>query len=181
MQLKNYFGLMAVSALFACTTNNSTSEKAIDTTAISTTVDSNATVELKFKDEKLANIYNEYISLKDQLVATQFEGAKPAAGQLSALLKGYDGCEQAGLIAQKISESKDIATQRVAFTDLNTELIPLFKQAELTSGTIYLQHCPMANKGNGGDWLSSAKKIQNPYYGDEMMECGSVVEKITAK
>jgi Cu(I)/Ag(I) efflux system membrane fusion protein len=39
----------------------------------------------------------------------------------------------------------------------------------------------MANKGDGGDWLSSVKKIQNPYYGDEMMECGSVVEEIKTK
>lgn len=181
MQLKNYFGLLAVAVLFACTNNNANTEQATDSLTVTANVDTAKSVTLSFKDEKLAAIYNAYIALKDQLVSTKFEGAKPASGQLSALLKGYDGCEQAGLIAQKISESKDIVLQRAAFTDLNTELIPMFKQAELTAGTIYLQHCPMANKGEGGDWLSSEKKIQNPYYGDEMMECGSVVEKITAK
>ena len=67
------------------------------------------------------------------------------------------------------------------FTALNTDLIALFKNVELTAGTIFVQHCPMANKGDGGDWLSSVKKIQNPYYGDEMMECGSVVEEIKTK
>jgi len=36
----------------------------------------------------------------------------------------------------------------------------------------------MANNGNGGDWLSSEKKIQNPYYGSDMMECGAVLETI---
>jgi hypothetical protein len=39
----------------------------------------------------------------------------------------------------------------------------------------------MANKGDGGDWLSTEKEIRNPYYGDEMLECGRVAEEIKAK
>jgi hypothetical protein len=46
---------------------------------------------------------------------------------------------------------------------------------------IYVQHCPMANNGDGGDWLSAENKIQNPYYGSEMMECGAVIAEIKAK
>jgi hypothetical protein len=36
----------------------------------------------------------------------------------------------------------------------------------------------MANDGNGGYWLSSEPQIKNPYYGDEMLECGEVKEEI---
>lgn len=85
------------------------------------------------------------------------------------------------IIANKIENSTDIAVQRKEFTALSNDVIALFKHADLKSGTIFVQHCPMANKGEGGDWLSSAQKIQNPYYGSEMMECGAVIEEIKTK
>ncbi len=181
MQLKNYFGLLAVTVLFACAGNNSATDKTNDNIEGVAQLDTSAVVTPNFKDEKLGGVYNGYINLKDHLVATNFENAQPAAAKLSTLLKSQEGCENATVLAQKIADAKDIVTQRAAFTALNVELIPLFKHAELTAGSIYVQNCPMANKGDGGDWLSSVKKIQNPYYGDEMMECGSVIETVTAK
>ena len=181
MQLKNYFGLLAVTVLFACAGNNAADDKSNDNADNLAQTDTSSVVIPSFKDEKLGGVYNGYISLKDHLVATNFENAQPAAAQLSTLLKTQEGCENATVLAQKIADSKDIKAQRAAFTALNMELIPLFKHAELTAGSIYVQNCPMANKGDGGDWLSSVKKIQNPYYGDEMMECGSVIETVTTK
>ena len=56
----------------------------------------------------------------------------------------------------------------------------MFKHASIEKGAIFVEHCPMANNGEGGDWLASEKKINNPYYGKEMLECGSVVEEIKA-
>ena len=180
MQGKKYIGLVALglAALVACNSNNQSAETK-DTTTVN--VDTSAVKSLGFQDEKLQNIYTSYIKLKDQLVATNLQTAKPAATELATALKGFEGCENAATIANKIAEAKDIKTQRAAFTDLNVEIIPVFKHAALSSGTIYVQHCPMANNGDGGDWLSSEKKIQNPYYGDEMMECGRVAEEIKAK
>ncbi|RZL54749.1 MAG: DUF3347 domain-containing protein [Pedobacter sp.] len=180
MQGKKYIGLVALvcAALLACNSNKQSAETK-DTTVLAT--DTSVVAPLGFQDEKLQHIYAAYIKLKDQLVATKLETAKPAAIELAKALKSFEGCENAAVIAGKIAEAKDIKAQRAAFTDLNVEIIPVFKHAALTSGTIYVQHCPMANNGDGGDWLSSEKKIQNPYYGDEMMECGRVAEEIIAK
>lgn len=136
---------------------------------------------LSFKDEQVGLIYADYIRLKDELVATKFDDAKSAAKALASSLKAYPGCENTAITAGKIENAKDITAQRKEFTSLSADVIALFKHASLTKGTIYLQHCPMANKGDGGDWLSSEKKIQNPYYGSEMMECGAVLEEIKAK
>jgi Cu(I)/Ag(I) efflux system membrane fusion protein len=36
----------------------------------------------------------------------------------------------------------------------------------------------MANNNNGAIWLSTEKDIKNPYYGDDMLTCGSVIEEI---
>ena len=181
MQLKKYIGLLSVSLLFACTSTESSTDKSHEHGDTLAHTSAESVVPPSFKDANLTPVFAGYINLKDQLVETSFDDARPAAKQLAALLETKDGCENAALIARKIADAKDIATQRAEFTALNTELIPLFKQAELNSGAIYVQHCPMANKGDGGDWLSSAKKIQNPYYGDEMMECGRVLETIEAK
>ncbi|WP_293299535.1 DUF3347 domain-containing protein [Pedobacter sp. UBA4863] len=181
MQINKYLGLFAMAALLACNNGNkSATAETADSTAL-VNADTVSVAALDFKDEKLKHIYSAYIGLKDQLVATKFEEAKQHASELATALKDVVGCENAALIAQKITDAADIKTQRAVFTGLNVELIPVFKQAELTSGTIYVQHCPMANNGDGGDWLASEEKIQNPYYGDEMMECGRVAEKINAK
>jgi Cu(I)/Ag(I) efflux system membrane fusion protein len=40
---------------------------------------------------------------------------------------------------------------------------------------IFVQKCPMANNNKGAFWLSINKEIRNPYYGEQMMTCGSVV------
>lgn len=179
MKGKKYFGLIAVAILMACHSSNKSVETQ-DSTAVAKS-DTVSAATLSFSDEKLQAIYQSYIKLKDQLVATNYNTAKPAANDLAIALKGFEGCENAATIAHKIAEAKDIKAQRTAFNDLNVEVIPVFKHAALTSGTIYLQHCPMANNGDGADWLSSEKNIRNPYYGDEMMECGRVAEEIKAK
>jgi Cu(I)/Ag(I) efflux system membrane fusion protein len=36
----------------------------------------------------------------------------------------------------------------------------------------------MANNNSGADWLSLEKVIKNPYFGDKMLTCGSVVRII---
>ena len=134
-----------------------------------------------FKDSKKAVIFADYVELKDALVKSDAKAASTSAKNLKPLLAEYEGCEKAAGMANRIAESADIRLQRAEFTDLSTDLIALFKNAELSGGTIYVQHCPMANKGNGGDWLSKNKEIRNPYYGNDMLSCGSVVEEIKAK
>lgn len=54
------------------------------------------------------------------------------------------------------------------------ELIKVSKQEK----PVYYQHCPMANKGKGANWLSKENAIKNPYYGSQMLTCGSTVETI---
>ena len=172
--MKKYFGIAMALVVMACnsTENKDTSSaKKVDTTI----------TQLSFSDEKVSQIYTDYLSLKDALVATKFEESKSAAKLLALSLKGYAGCENTALAAGTIETAKDIATQRKIFTYLSTDVIALFKNAAISKGTIYVQHCPMANNGDGGDWLASEKKIQNPYYGGEMMECGAIFEEIKAK
>ena len=77
----------------------------------------------------------------------------------------------------KIVKSTIIKNQRDNFVELNENMIPLIT-AMSNKMELYIQKCPMANKGNGAFWISDQKEIKNPYYGKEMMDCGSVVDKI---
>lgn len=178
--MKNYIGIGAIILLMACNSAEKKSTERKDSTTRKTETAISTSV-LVFKDAKLQNIYTSYISLKDALVAAKQDQAKVAAKSLADELKNFTGCENTAITAHKIELAKDIIEQRKEFTALSSDVIAMFKHAELAKGTIFVQHCPMANKGEGGDWLASEKKIQNPYYGSEMMECGAVIEEIKAK
>ncbi|RZK38326.1 MAG: DUF3347 domain-containing protein [Pedobacter sp.] len=177
--MKPYFLIAILAVLMACNSSENKSTDNKDTT--STNAVESVNVQPTFTDKQVARIYADYIVLKDALVATKQDDAKVAAQTLSESLSQYAGCEHTALTATKIKNAKDIAAQRNEFTSLSNDVIALFKNASIEGGTIYVQRCPMANKGEGGEWLASEKQIRNPYYGDEMMECGAVLEEIKAK
>ncbi|HTM99517.1 MAG TPA: DUF3347 domain-containing protein [Pedobacter sp.] len=177
--MKQYFGMALLLALVACNNSENKSTDTKDSLAKHSTDVSSVAV--SFEDEQVSSIYVDYIRLKDALVDSKFDEAKSAAKALVTSLNKHAGCENTAIIAGKIENAKDIAAQRKEFTSLSADVIALFKHTTIHKGTIYVQHCPMANKGDGGDWLASEKKIQNPYYGSEMMECGAVLEEIKAK
>jgi hypothetical protein len=176
--MKNILGALLLAILMACN-NTAKLNEVNDSAAIDIAKAQISTV--VFKDEKLQTIFNEYISLKNALASSKVIEAQSAAKLLANNLNTYNGCENTALIANKIENTKDIVAQRKNFTTLSSDVIAMFKHADLKSGTIFIQHCPMANKGEGGDWLAVEKKIQNPYYGSEMMECGAVIEEIATK
>lgn len=177
--MKKYIGLALLSALMACTNANNKGLTATDSIAKTDTLAVNSDVQLV--DPKIDHIYKGYISLKNALVVGNAAAAKETSIELSTSLKAYEGCENTALIADKIAGTEDIKIQRKEFTALSSDVIALFKHVDLKKGSIYIQHCPMANNGDGGDWLSSEKQIRNPYYGDEMLECGAVLEVIKTK
>lgn len=127
-----------------------------------------------------------YYSLKDELVSSNSEAAKEKAKRLADQLEMLKA-ESMGItddIATATSKAMDIAgkdnlsMQRAAFLPLSETFIRLAKKAGPMDDPVYVQHCPMAFNYEGGDWLSSSDKIMNPYFGDQMLHCGSVTDKI---
>ena len=84
-------------------------------------------------------------------------------------------------IAKNIAGYSDLSAQRKDFTVLNADFIALLKHADVEEGTVFVQYCPMANAGKGGYWMASNDEIRNPYYGDEMLNCGEVKETFSKK
>ncbi|MET3113849.1 hypothetical protein AAKU52_001580 [Pedobacter sp. CG_S7] len=174
--MNKYIGAVLLLAMASCGNPSQDTAKVGDSTAVTTSLVAKT---VSLKDPTVQAIFAGYIVLKDALVNGNEKDARVAANELSGKLNAFKGCESTALIANKINTAKDLKEQRKEFTSLSADVIAMFKHADLKEGTIYVQHCPMANNGDGGDWLSAHKEIKNPYYGDEMMECGAVIEELT--
>lgn len=131
-----------------------------------------------FKDAKLGAAYENYLSLKDALVASKPAEAKEAAAKLQNTLSLVRDSQKASDQAAKIAGATDLAAARLAFADLSNEMAPLVKGGQLSTGSVYLEYCPMANNNTGAYWLSNEREIKNPYFGSMMLKCGSVKETI---
>lgn len=171
--MNKYFGAIVMLAMLSCTNSKHPSTSAV--VQIATTKGNEG---VKLENPKIEAIYESYIALKNSLVASKYEDSKIAANQLSIYLADYQGCETTALIAKKISVSKDLREQRKEFTYLSSDVIAMFMHTPIKEGVIYVDHCPMANNGEGGDWLSAEKSIKNPYYGAAMMDCGTVIKTL---
>ncbi|SEP66623.1 DUF3347 domain-containing protein [Flavobacterium urocaniciphilum] len=69
--------------------------------------------------------------------------------------------------------SGKIDHQREHFVKLSknvNDLIVMFGSKQ----KLYQDYCPMYNDGKGAYWISETKEIKNPYYGSEMLACGSL-------
>ncbi|MEO6347366.1 MAG: DUF3347 domain-containing protein [Aquaticitalea sp.] len=138
----------------------------------------------------LNTVFNTYFAIKDALVKTNATSATAKAAELLNAIKALKvetlKTEQQATVtkvlpsimdaAKKISETKDISKQRETFKSLSKnihEIITFYNATE----TLYYQYCPMQD----ANWLSKDKTIKNPYYGSQMLSCGSNVETINTK
>ncbi|MFC4210829.1 DUF3347 domain-containing protein [Pedobacter lithocola] len=176
--MKRILGVTILASLMACNQSEKKSTDLKDSNTVSVATKTNKVV---IKDAKKEQIFLQYENLKNALVQSDSSDAQKAAKELQNSLANFEGCETTASIAKNIADTNDLVAQRKDFTALSMDLIAFVKADEIEQGTIYVQRCPMANNGDGGDWLSTEKEIKNPYYGKEMLECGRVTEEIKAK
>lgn len=140
---------------------------------------------------QLKAVFDNYFSVKDALVKTD---AGTSSAKAVELVKAIKAVEIAKLSteehtawmkvmkdltanAEQIAASKDVAKQRETFALLSKNMYELAKVSKQET-PVYYQHCPMYNNGKGANWLSKEETVKNPYYGSQMLNCGSVQETI---
>lgn len=126
-----------------------------------------------FNDMKTSAMFQHYIHIKTALVNSNSAEAQSGARML------IENTDNEGLksTVSSIADTDDIEMQRKIFSEVTAQIEPLLKTS-LSSGEIYKQFCPMAFNNTGGYWLSNEKLIQNPYYGQKMLKCGTITETI---
>lgn len=77
-----------------------------------------------------------------------------------------------------IASNSNLENQRSHFVILNENLVAIAMNLESIDNPLYVQKCPMANNNKGAVWLSTEEEIRNPYYGDAMLTCGSVIDSL---
>ena len=132
-----------------------------------------------------ADVLNNYLSLKDALVASKQDEAAKASQSLTKSIQSADvnslSLELKKLFSDKkinllklsesISSAKDLEKQREKFAELSVLLWPIVKNS--SPETLFYDYCPMKKTY----WISADEGIKNPYYGSKMLTCGSVSEK----
>ncbi|HBY67444.1 MAG TPA: efflux RND transporter periplasmic adaptor subunit, partial [Flavobacteriaceae bacterium] len=126
--------------------------------------------------EKLKGVLPSYFNMKNAFVDSNAKKVSQFASELKAKIEEIDltdmGTREQNQINKSyqliktISESESLEKQRNFFIEFNEAMIPLFKNAEGISETIFIQKCPMANSNKGASWLSDKQEIKNPYYGE---------------
>jgi hypothetical protein len=79
---------------------------------------------------------------------------------------------------KEIENASDIEVQRKAFSALSENLYKSIKAFGLGGSEAFYEYCPMAFNNEGAYWLSDQTTIRNPYFGDAMLTCGVVKEKL---
>ncbi len=158
-----------------------------DQSAMSSVPMSSFNAPAPFKSE-LGNLYEDYQTLKDALVATDAEQAALGTTSMQQTLSSIDasGLEgEARSYWNKRAEKMDAAlaqmhaggnveTIRKGFADLTVPMQEAIAGFGANTRKLYVQHCPMAFNNTGASWLSDKEQVSNPYFGDKMLRCGSV-------
>jgi len=153
-------------------------------TAMYSSMDAGAT---QFSNSLVAD----YLSIKNALVKSDAAAVASAAKEMKTAVSKFD--QSLLTVEQKKSYDEveagiskdldalgetDLKAQRDQFVSLSKHMYDFVKYFG-TDKALYKDHCPMYN--NGSMWLSESKDIQNPYYGDKMMTCGSMQEMFSAR
>ena len=140
----------------------------------------------------MKKLTDNYLAVKNALTNGKAGEAADASKNMAEAMKGFDKslltAEQKKVYdaneddlkehAEHIAKNTgDIEHQRDHFSMMSEDMYALVK-AFGGGKTLYHDHCPMAKDNKGAMWLSESKTIRNPYFGEKMMECGSVEEEL---
>jgi len=128
-------------------------------------------------EQQVSGSLQNYFALKDALVESNSDDASAAAGNLEKALTQDGKSPELIAIAADIAASSDLEKQREHFKSLSEQWIASLKKSEKSIG-VYVQYCPMAFDDAGASWISLSDEILNPYFGDQMLYCGSVEEQL---
>lgn len=114
-----------------------------------------------------------YLAVKDALVLT--DGVKAQSAAKAFLSTSENTSLESAL--EMIAGTSDVKVQRQAFEALSMKMYKLV-QARGSDSPLYKQYCPMAFNNKGAYWLAAEMEVNNPYFGDVMLHCGSVQERV---
>ncbi|MGE0043910.1 MAG: hypothetical protein AB7H88_05010 [Vicinamibacterales bacterium] len=120
-------------------------------------------------DPRLAML-TPYLTVQAALAGDTLDGV-PAAAAAIADAAGTLGPGAAAVAtgAKAVGAAPDLAAARTAFGELSDAVLAYTKEEGLEPEGLRIAYCPMVNKS----WYQKEDQIRNPFYGSEMLECGT--------
>lgn len=148
-------------------------------------------VDEKFRAQ-LGKGFAAYAKLQEAFVKSDAGEVREEARKSAEALEKVDGAMLSGAAhhdwmtykqgmqdaLEAIQTSDDIEEQREAFSSLSDSFYKSIKAFGVSGVDAYYAYCPMAFDDQGGYWLTAKNEIRNPYFGDKMLKCGMVKEKL---
>ena len=137
-----------------------------------------------------------YTGLKDALVASDSAKATAVALQLavasdslkvneiqgdtSNIIKQTAGTYTSMITssAKGLAGESSLSEMRKEFEMIADNLWQLTRVVKYDGQKLFWQYCPMAFNNRGAYWISSERQVRNPYFGNEMLECGKVADSL---
>ena len=116
-----------------------------------------------------AGLVQTYEKVSTALAADDFTAAKAAAINLACCLKCEDQAELSAKV-DMFTKSASLADARILFKGISAAIVPLAEK----EGDCFIMTCPMAR----ADWIQTTATVANPYYGSQMLRCGSIKKTI---
>ncbi|MEX2479198.1 MAG: efflux RND transporter periplasmic adaptor subunit [Gracilimonas sp.] len=108
-------------------------------------------------EDDLDVLVPEYLKIREALTNDDFEAAQ---GYMDIFTE---------------EDFSDIEELRAEFKVISEMLIDRIEN-EGYEGELFKQYCPMYD--GGSNWISDSEEIENPFYGDDMHNCGETVEEL---
>lgn len=155
--------------------SNETEKEVVETKTTTTTFSINEIVTnyLKIKNSLIKDDSNSAANAGKSLlkvfnsISTNSLNSNQKKQYLNIVNDAKEHAEHIGKNAGKIDH------QREHFATLSKNVSNLIKSFG-TKQKLYQDYCPMYNDGKNGFWISETKEIRNPYYGSEMLNCGTI-------
>jgi len=147
-------------------------------------------------DKSYQQLLTGYFNLKDALVASDTNKANSASRELAIysdkLMINEIKDDSSGVIketaktftstisgsANALVKEGSIESKRKEFEMISDALYTLTQTVRYGGQKIYYQYCPMAFNNKGAYWFRAQTAIRNPYFGDEMLECGEIKDSL---
>ncbi len=113
------------------------------------------------------DVLDVYVEVATALAADDLQTAREASTRLAESAvesRETDLSKQ----ASAVSEASTIDNAREKFKEVSASVITIAKGKE----GYYIMNCPMTENGN---WVQKDPQVANPYFGESMLHCGSIV------
>jgi Protein of unknown function (DUF3347) len=120
-------------------------------------------------DQTCAHALSAYVPVATALAADDLAGAQSAAKELTCWADCH-GDDTLATATKAFTTATSLDDARTLFKDISASVIPLAEN----DGAHFVMTCPMAK----ADWIQTDATVANPYYGSQMLRCGSVKRTI---